>query len=260
MLNLSFIIPLRIDSDDRLRNCQTVIRFLSKSFPKSEIILVENGEKDNLKDSVKENSQIKYYHIYNSDRFSKANTINFGLLKAERKYVAIYDVDVLINPEAVVKGLSILDGGKKVVIPHNLKYVNVKGATKERIIETLDFSFIKRYFFWEKSNDPELDVFPYKLPSGVVLFDRETLINSGGYNKKMVSYGWEDLEVLKRLKKIGYSQYNLGRYNIIHLDHIRGKDSQQNEYFENNKEEFSRVLSMSKSKLKLYIEKYLKIN
>ena len=260
MLNLSFIIPLRIDSNDRLKNCETVIRFLSKYFPESEIVVIENGENSNIKNLLKENSEIKYYFIHNTDRFSKANTINFGLLKTDKKYVAIYDVDVLIKPEAVFKGLGILQTGKKVVIPHNLKYVNVKGALKDKIFETLDFSFIKHYFIWEKSKDAELEVFPYRLPSGVVLFDKKTLIENGGYNKKMVSYGWEDIEVLKRLKKLGYPQYNLGWYHIIHLDHERRKDSQQNEYFENNKVEFNRVLSISKKELKLYIEKYLKIN
>ena len=41
MDDLSFIIPIRVDSDDRINKCVTILRFITRYFPAAEIQLRE---------------------------------------------------------------------------------------------------------------------------------------------------------------------------------------------------------------------------
>ena len=41
MHELSFVIPIRVDTPDRLENCGAILRFLTAHFPESEIQLIE---------------------------------------------------------------------------------------------------------------------------------------------------------------------------------------------------------------------------
>jgi predicted glycosyltransferase involved in capsule biosynthesis len=88
---------------------------------------------------------------------------------------------------------------------------------------------------------------------------REIVALEGGYNKKMISYGWEDTEFFKRLNKLGYYSVMLSDYNLIHLDHRRGPDSRINEMYDRNRQEFEKVISMSRRELRKYVENEIDI-
>jgi GT2 family glycosyltransferase len=259
MKKLSFILPVRIDGDDRMRNLLLCIEFLNLHFKFSEIIIVENDSKAKLKNLSKKYN-IEYLFIENESRFSKSQTSNLGVLHSSRKFIALYDADVIIDPEAIYRSVAILDKNqKKVIIPHNSVFVNVKGKKKEEILNKLDYVSIPYYKSPKRKNtDPDIELYTHL--SGIVLFNREMLIMEGGFNKKMISYGWEDNEVLKRLQKIGYYYYCLKEFNLIHLDHNRGEDSKQNEYYMKNKEEYERIIHKSRKELVNYIDDELVID
>ncbi|NJO67979.1 MAG: hypothetical protein HC830_00695, partial [Bacteroidetes bacterium] len=110
------------------------------------------------------------------------------------------------------------------ILPHNTIFVNVAGETKSQLSESLDINIVPQISSLNtRLSNPDLRAYP--IPSGVVIFERKMFLLAGGYNKKMTSYGWEDIEILKRMAKLGYYPYILGTYNIIHLDHERGPDS-----------------------------------
>jgi GT2 family glycosyltransferase len=92
------------------------------------------------------------------------------------------------------------------------------------------------------------------LSGAIMVCDRDLAVMEGGYNRKMISYGWEDIEFFKRFEKLGYYSYMLSGFNLIHLDHRRGPDSRINAMYEVNQREFERVLDMSVAQLQSYVE------
>jgi len=256
-MSLSIIIPLRIDNEIRLTNLNHCLTFISKNFKTAEILVIENDKVTMLSGLYKDYPHVKFYYIYNSGRFSKSRAINIGLTKASMPVVIIWDVDVVINPEAINKAYSLMNKRNiKVIIPHNTIFVNIKGNLLNDFVKNFKFSLLPK-FKWARSkvtNPNELDI--YSIPSGVVMFDKNILIKSGGFNSNMISYGWEDIEVLKRLNKLGYYYYIMGKYNVIHFHHPRGIDSKTNILTDFNKKEFFKILKMNRKKLIEYIQDF----
>jgi len=254
----TFLLPVRIDNEDRYSNLNTSLKFLTSNFPDSQILLIEDAPTKKC-DKLKKNYSIQYFFRKNNQNFSRSGNINFGLLKATRPFFVIWDVDCLIKPEQMHKAYRILSAEKaQIVLPHNEIFVNIKGKLKEQVASTLNLNYVPYFKSIPRSyTKPNIEIYP--IPSGIVLFKRETLICIGGFNKKMISYGWEDIEILKRAKKLGIYYFNLPGGNIIHLDHQRGTDSKVNEHYERNKAEFHKVLSMKKQTLISYINKELSL-
>jgi hypothetical protein len=252
----SFLLPVRIDNEDRYNNLNTSLQFLASNFPGSEILLVEDAPKKKCAHLSNYHS-IQYFFRENPGNFSRSENINFGLIKSTRPFFTVWDVDCLIKPEQLHKAYRLLSKQKAhIVLPHNEIFVNIRSDLKKEVSSSGQLNHVPYFKSIPRKNDhPEIDVYP--IPSGIVVFNRDTLIRIGGFNKKMISYGWEDIEVLKRAKKLGIYYFNLSGSNIVHLDHQRGTDSKVNEHYERNKAEFHKVLSMNKRTLISYIKEDL---
>lgn len=248
MKSFSYILPVRIDNDDRLENLRTCLAYLNKYFSDSETIVVEDDSEPKCK-HLAEVFQMCYYFIHNTSHFSKSIPVNEGLRKATRENVAIWDVDCMVLPEQMERADKLLSKRKyQVILPHNSIFVNIKNDLKKNIIENQNLEIVPRFkHMYQKSSHPDVEVYP--IPSGVVLINREVLLRIGGYNGTMKSYGWEDIEILKRARNLGIYYFSFAKGNIIHLNHQRGSDSQMNQHYEKNKAEFLRIKGMKKRHL-----------
>lgn len=256
MKSLTFILPVRIDNEDRWNNLLTCLYYLTQNYPDSEIILIEDALISKC-ESISHDYKIIYLFIENDGNFSKSNAINSGIKISTKKFLVVYDIDILILKSQIVKAVKILEKGKKfIILPHNSIFVNVSGKLKVELMKDLDLKSIPRFSnLFINSNNKEISLCSH--PSGVVIFSKDLLLKLGGYNKVMISYGWEDVEILKRAAKLGIFYYRFFSGNIIHLDHARGIDSVQNGYYNTNKEEFLNVDSMNTNKLLEYIKNKL---
>lgn len=257
--NLTFIIPIRVDTEDRIYNCETILRFIEKRFPLSEVILIEQDDFSKTDSLVKRFSQVRKIFTKNEGRFSKTRAMNLGITLASRPYICVYDTDVLIHPDAIFHALKILEAGIiRIVIPFNLIFADVSGNLRAEISRTLDletYGKISSLNAMPRHEDLKVRV----LNGGIMLACREIVALEGGYNKKMISYGWEDTEFFKRLNKLGYYSVMLSDYNLIHLDHRRGPDSRINEMYDRNRQEFEKVIAMSRRELRSYVENEIDI-
>ena len=155
--------------------------------------------------------------------------------------------------------MGLITSGKwPIVIPFNLIFVELSGARRKRLINDLDLTGLSRIAcLADVPADPEIS--SRVLSGAIMLCDKDLAVREGGYNRKMISYGWEDIEFFKRFAKLGYYSYTLRAFNLIHLDHRRGPDSRVNEMYEINRLEFERVLKMPIAELQRYVDKDLRI-
>src|SRR5271155_266520 len=100
MREVSFAIPIRVDTPDRLENCGAILRFLTAHFPQSEIQLIEQDVHTRTPTLRAAFPGVVWHFELNDKHFSRGAAINTGLLKSTRPYVCAYDTDILVDPAA----------------------------------------------------------------------------------------------------------------------------------------------------------------
>lgn len=248
----TIVIPVRIDTPDRLANLNASIYYLRVCYPSIKIIVVESDATRQIVDTI----QFTYYFISTSERFARGRTINDGVKLVTTPYLIVYDCDVFLNRFAVITGWEHLKRDQHVVLPHNCVFVNITGETRLRLHKLIikDFNKILTNLIGiHHKIDNDLASLSYKLLSGVVMFRTTTYLQLGGFNKKMISYGYEDQEIISRFDKMGYRYMILPHWNVFHIDHRRGIDSRINELYKANKAECDRVGGMPQDRLRQYI-------
>lgn len=259
MKDLSFIIPIRVDTEDRIDNCLTVLRFIQSHFPDSEVLLMEQDSEPRTTKIVTTFPWVRRSFETNPGRFSKSRAVNEGVALSTRPLICMCDTDILLHPDAIRQACKMLRRGLgRVVIPHNRIFMDVSGALKAEISESLN---MEKYGKVRRFSDAPVrpDNATRDCNGGIFLAEKKVLLLSGGLNKKMISYGWEDTEFIRRLDKLGQYTFMLPKYNLVHLDHRRGTDSRINEMFDINRAEFVKVNAMTRLQLERYVETDLDI-
>ena len=259
MDDLSFIIPIRVDSEDRINNCLAILRFITRYFPGAQVQLIEQDTVSKTGRIVAAFPLVQHTFELNSGRFNKARAVNQGVLGSARALICMCDTDILLHPDAIRQACARLRAQRgRVVIPHNRICIDVSGAMKDEIVAEGD---LDRYGKVRRFRDVprRKDANARDCNGGIFLAARETLLLGGGVNSKMISYGWEDTEFVRRFDRLGYYTILLPEFNLLHLEHQRGADSRVNEMFDINKAEFEKVNAMPRKQLEQYVDSELDI-
>jgi len=239
--NATFIIPLRIESEDRLRNIITVLCFLLGNFDTKIIV------KEVDKSSVFIEEVIPQIHEF----LGKDSHITHIFEKSDDP--VFYRMHILneMNKEC------------DVIYPFGSgNYQKQIHATDELVSDFLnndfDFSILDR-----KSNIWSSDF------GWVQFFNRQVYIDGGMENENFKGSSPEDKERFYRFTTLGY---NVGRINnlIYHLEHSRGSNSwptsmHGNPYMRNNLELWETIQKMNREQLleyystQSYLKKYVSI-
>ena len=263
----TFIIPIRIESSDRMRNVITILLFLLDTFDTKVILKEVDTEsvfekevlpqiKDYLGDKI--NNLTHVFERSDDPVFYRMKIINEMIDMADTPIISNYDCDVLFKPETYVKAVEMTKGDYDLVYPYGFG-----NYQKQVFCDDTDVSdFI--------SNDFDFDVLDKKsrmfdAQFGHVQFvKRKSYIEAGMENENFRGSSPEDKERYYRFDKMGY---NVGRiYDIVyHLEHSRGQNSwpnsvEGNPYMRENFNVWGQIQSMNGEELKQYYsnQEYLK--
>ena len=224
-MNLSFLMPCRIESEDRLKNVITSLSYLLYHFPECPIIIKENDAQSVFVDralpviqklfgKVPDNLQ----HIFeqtNQQFFHKTRILNDLLVESKTEVVYNYDVDVVYPTSSYITAYNmIMQGGFDAVYPYGC---GVYQWAVNYPIPLFD-SFIQSKF------DLNILQSNCKLQPSVMgwgqMIKRQVYIDSYMWNENFISWGAEDCEYYYRLQALGY---RVGRVNdmVYHFDHAR---------------------------------------
>ena len=265
----TFILPVKIESDDRLRNVITVCCFLLENFDTNVILKEVDKEsrfqKDALpqiteyvEDAVKNLTHIHEVPDPDDPVFYRMRYLNEMLDMVETPVDANYDCDVLLPVDTYLQSQKMCTGEYDVVYPYGHGTWQKKiYADDEMVSEFLsndcDFSIL------EKKH--ELD----RAESGHVQFFNTAAYREGGMeNENFRGSSPEDKERIHRFTTLGY---NVGRIEdwIYHLEHSRGNNSwpvsyHGNPYMKENIALWEHLNQLDKEDLRQYYneQKYLK--
>lgn len=263
----TFIIPVRIESEDRMRNVLTSIVFLLENFDTNIIIKEVDTtsvfEKDilpQLNEFYDDLSSLKHVFEKSDDPvFYRMHILNEMLAMTTTKVVVNCDCDILLPVESYLESYRmIMDGEADVVYPYgNGNWQKQVFANDELVSEFLnsdcDFSILEN-----KSNIWSSDF------GWVQFFDRDVYFEGGMENENFRGSSPEDKERYFRFTTLGYRVARIDNF-IYHLEHSRGRNSwpasvQGNPYMSENFQLWESLQKMNKDELKSYYsnQKYLR--
>ena len=256
----TFIIPLRVEHDDRYRNAFSVLGFLNHHFETNVIIYEVSRDGESKLDFLQELGNLEIVHSVHGlppvDFFHRTKYLNIMLDEVKTPVVVNYDIDVILPVESYVECRnSILRGDADVYYPY------VFGLGQYKIEETikrgkfhLDYNsgvLLDEILKREKSN--EVPLYPAEY-GHCVFFNTSEYRKFGGENEEFRSYGPEDRERALRFKKLGKEVKWLDG-KVFHFEHWRGNDSsRKNPHLEDNQKLLSVLESMSSEELLNYYD------
>lgn len=222
-MKVDFLIPCRIESEDRLKNIITSISYLLYNFPESKVIVKEVDKRSNFK--FRAIPEIKKYvgienlkHIFeesDDEFFHKTRILNDLLVESSSEIVFNHDVDMILPVSTYHHAYSaIVQGNCDVIYPYGC---GVYQMAVNYPMEVYD------RFFESKFDLNILNANSQKASSTVgwgQMIKRTVSIDCGMWNENFISWGAEDCEFYYRLALFGYK---MGRVNdvIYHLEHGR---------------------------------------
>ncbi|MFH1454439.1 MAG: glycosyltransferase family 2 protein [Armatimonadota bacterium] len=169
-----------------LEKCLRALCNLNYDRDKFELVLVDDGSVDGTGELVKNlNMPIKHKYIYQENQ-GLATARNKGIRAAEGKYILFIDDDIIADKELLNEHIKFHEKYMRSVVKGWVNHVDdLDNITKPKFTWA-DFSTA---FFWTSN----------------VSVERKFLLQSGLFDEEFREYGWEDLELGLRLRKLGLS-------------------------------------------------------
>ena len=231
-MNLSFLMPCRIESPDRLRNVISSVGYLVKNFPDCKIIIQEVDKQSVFREKViphltslfgkyPENI-IHRFEESKEEFFHKTRILNDLLFAADTDIVFNYDVDVVYPLSSYTTAYNMITKGG-----YDAVYTFGCGIYQWAVQynEATFHNFLKSGFDTSVL-DSNSRLSPSVMGWGQMI-KRQVQIDAGLWNENFISWGAEDCEFHYRIPAPGYK---VGRINdfVYHLDHSRTFNSHYN--------------------------------
>lgn len=245
--DVTFLIPVRIDSKERVNNLNIVIQYLSVYF-NTHIIVLEADARQNVDPDLLPET-VEYHFLEDGGlKFRKTRCINQLVKLAGTPYISIYDTDVVAPIGQIIQSVELLRGGKcSAVSPYDGAFASVDIMAKFLFSKIMDPEYLE-------INRGKTGIGVKRSWGGALFLNRKDFIKAGMSNENFTSWGPEDLEHPKRMEILGYGVKRV-KGTLYHLKHPRGENSgyQTEEEHATLMNEYLKICSLEKSELETYV-------
>lgn len=218
--DVAFLIPVRLDSIERLENLITSVRFLNNNFVTNIYILeadkINNGIIERVLGPVCKYTFVKDYDTI----FHRTKYINQLVSLNNERILVIWDADIIINTKQIYNAArNIRNNICDVCFPYNGTFYNVTDPLRYVFMENLDINTIE-------SNINKLSVLYNNTQNGGGIFiSREYFIKGGRECEHFYGWGSEDWNRYEKWKRLGYRIFR-EQGPLYHLHHSRNINGQ----------------------------------
>jgi len=238
----TFIIPVSIDSTDRIENINTCISYIN-TYMDTNIIIGEQGT-----DKVKHNK----VH-FNYKKFHRTKMLNEMTKQADTPIVINYDADVVTPPLQLWLAVHyIRTKVADFVYPYDGQFARVGREYYNLIDSKKDIGRLSQYAF---NGTAKQNINFGKSVGGAVVFNKDEYTKIGLENEKFISYAPEDIERFYRMAKTGRLKRIKGV--IYHIDHeVTINSSTNHEDYANNVKVCNEITGLTMNQLWRLIREY----
>ena len=275
--NTTFIIPLRIETDDRLRNVILITSFLLHHFNCKVLIKEVSGESTFLKyakpviDRLNINQKNLIYIFEEETRedesFHRTKVLNDMIMMSTTDIVVNYDTDIILPVDSYTKAIKLLENCD-IVYPYRFGECGERKVTLSTNFETQDAidNFEKNpniLEFISSGYSPEVFDNKYFYSQHMQgqgwaeygmcqFFKRQVYIDGYLENEGFIAYAPEDVERHHRWSVLGYNIQRIDNY-AYHLEHKRTPNSSfSNPFMKHNFRLWEQLKNLSKEELIQY--------
>ena len=246
--DVTFLIPLRIDSESRLKNLLIVTTCLNKYF-KTNILIAESDIVPKV-DASQLPACCTCIFIEDNNPFLHRTHVNNILIKmATTEIIAIYDTDVVFPIDQIVESVQeIRTGNAAMVSPYSGDFVGITNIFKTMMEKLLDPELLVL-------NRKKFHAVARRSYGGAAFLNRQAYISAGMENEHFTSWGPEDIERPKRMKNLGFTVKRV-KGPLFHLPHERNMNSgyPDSNFYVKFMEEYLAITNMDKQELEAYID------
>lgn len=240
----TFTIPVFYDHPTRKENFDLCL-YLLLSELNTHIIVGEQGGR-----TFEGAGQWVEYMNFDLPHFHRTKMLNDMAKEARTRFVVNWDCDVMIPPIQLYMAVEELRKGADMVFPYGGPFARMpRNPYYEMLNGARDIGVVRGEAFKGR----EADHFSV---GGAVMFDKDSFVDGGMENEKMISFGPEDVERYERFSRLGY---DIRRVNgcLFHLNHFVGDNSSpRNPLFAANQAELEYIRSLSDAELRGYVERW----
>ena len=260
-MNLTFLIPTKIETEDRLRNIISSVSYLLKHIPAKVIVKEVSNHPTFQFRAIPEirkyvdTSNLTYFYEESSEPwFCKSKVLNDLISASNTKVVANYDVDCILPLSSYHQAYDAINNDHTdVVYPYGCGIYQWRAEYDlqiyEEFINTLDTSTLDKRKSLSNSTI-----------GWTQFINRQVYIDSFMMNENFISWGCEDDEFYYRMSVLGNRIARIDNY-VYHLEHSRTNNSWfSNPNFNNNYQLWNQIKTFDKNQLIQYYENqdYLK--
>lgn len=232
---LSFLIPVRMDSPERLRNLTAVISWLADT--RCAILILEADSVSRTPRSIREHDGVRYIFVRDENPcFHRTRYINELLSLSQTELSAVWDADIVTPLDNIVRAAEQnIKRGETITYPYNRKCIWLSDDESGLFCRSLDIHTIE--------NTDSLPILGRPFCGGAFLVDTRRYLSVGGENERFTGWGPEDAERLRRCRILGHQANWIDSGMAYHLSHPRNTNSQyfSQEMADNMRREFVRV-------------------
>ncbi|MBW6537169.1 MAG: hypothetical protein K0B11_19330 [Mariniphaga sp.] len=242
LADVTFLIPVRIDSVDRFENLSLILKFIKDNFTTT-IKVLEADKVEKIYSPFIDNKVFcfDYDSLFHHTRYR-----NDLARDIETPLIIFWDTDIIISPIQIIKAVELLRKKKReFIIPYNGEVYKIDSVLKQIYCKNNSIRFLQ-------NNIKKMQLMYGTFSVGGIFICRsDDFWIAGGENEMFYGWGPEDIERIKRWEILGYTVTFLKGY-IFHLHHIRLKNSWygSNEIELQNKKELIKVCNKSPEELK----------
>jgi predicted glycosyltransferase involved in capsule biosynthesis len=245
--NLTIIIPVYIDTEDRLNNAKTVLGYIN-NWLETSVIIHELVDTETKLDFLNDFKNLKIKHIVekrDGKNYHKTRQLNEMLNLVDTYVTCSYDIDVILDINSYVNSVKEIENNNyEVIYPYgwgNYQKRVFKSFNRSEFNEKYDISLINNNF----------DIYSSRV-GHCCFMKTESYKQCGGENEYFMAYGPEDVERFERFQKFGFSVGRLTDY-VYHFEHIRKEFSDySNPDIQNNDKLLNEIRKMSTEELISY--------
>ena len=218
--DLTFLMPLKVDSVIRIENLSAIIRYLQRHF-QTHIAVLEAGAYDNGLLRKLLNREVKYTFIEDKDPvFHRTKYRNIMAKAVETPFLAVWDVDVLVDKNQIIDTMDKLRKDETdMAYPFDGRFYDTSEIIRTLYMKKQQMKILHR------NRERMILLYGDKHKGGAFLANTEKYRLSGMENENFYGWGPEDFERYDRWNNMQFRVYNSpgGMYHFTHPRDLNGR-------------------------------------
>lgn len=243
--DITFTIPFRYDSEDRIRNLRTVIAYLNKYFETNIHVMEESHER-----RFTDTGKFQYTFIQTNDPFMhRTRCLNLMAKQATTPFIANYDTDALLPTRQYIESVFLLrNNAYDMIFPYGGKFINYIPPVLDKIVNNLSLDGVEEHHGHM--------IHPNSV-GGAIFWNKQKFIECGMENENFKSWGFEDNERIVRFTRLGLRIWRVPGM-LYHMNHPPSMNSANTstDQYQRNQTEFNKVNGMDAGMIRNYMKSW----